>query len=30
MEMPYISKIYKHIHICEEKIEFCGRFYIYV
>ena len=21
MEMPYISKIYKHIHIFEEKIE---------
>ena len=30
MEMPDISKIYKYIHIFEEKIEFCGRFYVFV
>ena len=30
METPYISKIYKYIHIFKEKIEFCSRFYVYV
>ena len=28
METPYISKIYKYIHIFREKIEFCSRFYV--